>query len=72
MGSAPYEENYWLACASKAYARAEGLDERDARLTMLSVAKGYECLAHHERQRAELVLIIQNEIRNKLSLPPQP
>jgi hypothetical protein len=72
MGSAPYEEDYWLACAGKAYARAEGLDERHARLTMLSVAKGYECLAHHERERAELVAIIQNGIRDKPSFPPHP
>jgi len=59
MGSAPYEQDYWLACADKAYARAEGMDELQARQTMLSVAKGYECLAQHERERAELLIIIK-------------
>src|SRR5215469_7834525 len=42
MSSAPYEQDYWLACADKAYARAEGMDDPNVRLTMLSVAKGYE------------------------------
>jgi len=59
MSSAPYEQDYWLACADKAYARAEGMDDPNVRLTMLSVAKGYECLAQHERERAELLNIIK-------------
>jgi hypothetical protein len=72
MGSARYELDYWLACAEKAYARAEGMDDRQARLTMLSVAKSYECLAQHERERAEFLIIIKGGIRNKLSLPQYP
>jgi hypothetical protein len=59
MGSAPYEQDYWLAHADKAYARAEDMDDPNARLTMLSVAKGYECLAQHEQERAELLAAIE-------------
>jgi hypothetical protein len=59
MGTAPYEHDYWLAHADKAYARAEGMVDHHARLTMLSVAKGYACLAQHERERAELPVVIK-------------
>jgi hypothetical protein len=59
MGSAPCEQDYWLAHADKAYARAEDMDDPHARRTMLRVAKGYACLAHHERERAELLAAIE-------------
>jgi hypothetical protein len=68
MASSRFEQEYWLACAEKAYARAEGMDDQQARLTMLSVAKGYECLARHEQERGEFLIIINGGIRNK-SLP---
>jgi hypothetical protein len=62
MGSAPYEQDYWLACAGKAYARAEGMDDPHARLTLLRVAKGYEC---HERERTELINIVKKRCNNE-------
>jgi hypothetical protein len=55
------EQEYWLACADKAYARAEGIDDQHARITMLRVAKGYECLAQHERERAEIPITKRRE-----------
>jgi hypothetical protein len=56
---APYECDYWLACAGKAYARSEGIDDPRARQIMLRVAKGYECLALRERKRAEFLTLIK-------------
>jgi hypothetical protein len=56
---APYEHDYWLACAEKAYACVEGMEDPGARLTMLPVAKGYECLARFERERSEFPIIIR-------------
>jgi hypothetical protein len=57
MGSTLFELDYWLACADKA--RAEGIREPRARLTMLRVAKGYERLAQHVQERAKLLATIE-------------
>jgi hypothetical protein len=57
MGSSPFDQDYWLACADKA--RTEGIRDPRARLTMLRVAKGYERLAQHAQQRAELLAVIE-------------
>jgi hypothetical protein len=51
MGSTPFEQDYWLARADKA--RADGMREPHARLTLLRVAKGYERLAQHAQERAK-------------------
>jgi len=62
MGVTPLEQDYWLACAGKAYARAEEMADPNARQTMLSVAKAYECLAQHERKRAEFLVVIRKRL----------
>jgi len=59
MFSALFEKDYWLACADKA--RAEGMHDRRAKLIMISIAKGYERLAHHAQQRAELLAAIEKK-----------
>jgi hypothetical protein len=57
MGSTAFELDYWLECADKA--RADGRRDPHARPVMLCVAKGYERLAQHTRQRAEHLAAIE-------------
>lgn len=57
MASALYDQDYWQARADKA--RAEGRCDPRARLTMLRIAKGYERLAKHAQDRAELLAAIE-------------